>query len=284
MKVTHYDKVGDFYGRVEGYLVEHEAHHNLMLGICATLLEHPERYPHPPLLATVEEDGELLLAALRTPPHNLVVSRVVSLEAVQALARELSQRRESLPGVNGPAVEAEAFAGAWQALAGQPYHKNMALRIYQLEQVNPVTGVSGYLRKASEDDRDRLVRWRRAFMVEALGASEEDDGERAADHLLRVGGLYFWEDDGPVSMAFAGRPTPNGKGVNLVYTPPEYRKRGYASACVAGVSQAVLDEGRRYCFLFTDLANPTSNHIYQAIGYRPVCDVDEYTFEVEVQA
>ena len=66
--------------------------------------------------------------------------------------------------------------------------------------------------------------------------------------------------------------------VNAVYTPPGLRGRGYASACVAALSQKLLDEGRRYCFLFTDLANPTSNRIYQAVGYEAVVDVDEYKF------
>jgi predicted GNAT family acetyltransferase len=62
--------------------------------------------------------------------------------------------------------------------------------------------------------------------------------------------------------------------IGPVYTPPEARNRGYASALVAAISQAQLDAGRRFCFLFTDLANPTANHIYQAIGYEPVRDVD----------
>ncbi len=59
----------------------------------------------------------------------------------------------------------------------------------------------------------------------------------------------------------------------------KYRRQGYASSCVAALSQTLLDQGRKYCFLFTDLANPTSNHIYQAIGYQPICDMNEYWFE-----
>jgi len=72
--------------------------------------------------------------------------------------------------------------------------------------------------------------------------------------------------------------TPEGSRVGPVYTPSPLRGRGYASALVAAASQAQLGAGRRFCFLFTDLANPTSNEIYQAIGYEPVCDVDEYRF------
>ena len=80
-------------------------------------------------------------------------------------------------------------------------------------------------------------------------------------------------------MAGFSGATPNGIRVNLVYTPPEYRKKGYATSCVAALSQTLLDQGRKYCFLFTDLANPTSNHIYQTIGYQPVCDMNDYWFE-----
>jgi predicted GNAT family acetyltransferase len=80
-------------------------------------------------------------------------------------------------------------------------------------------------------------------------------------------------------MAGSTGPTPHGIRIGAVYTPPEYRQRGYASACVAYLSQMMLDSGRKFCFLFTDLSNPTSNHIYQQIGYEPVCDVDNYVFE-----
>lgn len=82
----------------------------------------------------------------------------------------------------------------------------------------------------------------------------------------------------PVAMAGVSGRTPSGARVGAVYTPPDRRRRGYASALVATLSQAQLDAGARFCFLFTDLANPTSNKIYQDIGYEPVCDVDEYRF------
>ena len=91
----------------------------------------------------------------------------------------------------------------------------------------------------------------------------------------------IWEKKGiPVSMAGYAGPTPNGIRIGAVYTPPEQRKKGYASAVTGGLSQHMLDLGYRFCFLFTDLLNPTSNHIYQQIGYKPVCDVDRYVFKL----
>src|SRR6185369_491689 len=106
--------------------------------------------------------------------------------------------------------------------------------------------------------------------------------ERAVDHGLgtRDAGVALWEDDGrPVSLSGWGGPTPNGIRIGPVYTPPEHRGRGYATALVAGLSQALLDRGRRFCFLYTDLANPTSNAIYERIGYVKVAESAMVAFE-----
>jgi hypothetical protein len=121
-----------------------------------------------------------------------------------------------------------------------------------------------------------------AFDVEAFGhEAGRRDVTALADELIdaphRTG--WMWEDGEPASVCCTTGTTPNGIRVGAVYTPPERRRHGYASAMVAAVSQAELDAGRRYCFLFTDLANPTSNRIYRAIGYEPVRDVDIYRFE-----
>ena len=80
-------------------------------------------------------------------------------------------------------------------------------------------------------------------------------------------------------MAAFGGATPSGIRINAVYTPPKYRGKGYATSCVKGVSQKLLNQGYRYCFLFTNLANPISNHIYRQIGYQPVWEISNYAFK-----
>ena len=120
-------------------------------------------------------------------------------------------------------------------------------------------------------------------MQEALDTGTQEEAEAAAVQRIQDGDIYLWATEAtaysqPVSMAMKTRPTRCGISVTLVYTPPEMRRRGYASACVAELSRMLLDEGWEYCSLYTDLANPTSNHIYAEIGYGPVCDVDEYEF------
>ena len=119
-------------------------------------------------------------------------------------------------------------------------------------------------------------------MFEAFGQADPVEADAMADRWLagRSRTLWLWEDgDAVVSLCGVGGPTPHGIRIGPVYTPPAARGRGYASALVAAVSQEALDAGRRFCFLFTDAANPTSNHIYQEIGYEHVRDVDIWEFD-----
>ncbi len=140
----------------------------------------------------------------------------------------------------------------------------------------PPSPCSGAARVADEGDRTLLVDWLRAFSIEALAEDEPDEAalEASVEHKLVAddGAYVLWEVGGePVSCAGYGSSTPSGTRVGPVYTPPEHRGRGYASAVTAHVSADRLAAGRRFCFLYTDLANPTSNKIYADIGYRPVC-------------
>ena len=93
------------------------------------------------------------------------------------------------------------------------------------------------------------------------------------------GSLFIWENDDAVAMAGLEHETARGIAISWVYTPAHVRRRGYATACVATLTQSILDGGKKFCCLYTDLANPASNSIYQKIGYRPVCDVQDWIFE-----
>ncbi len=198
---------------------------------------------------------------------------------LDALAADLADRYEDVPGVTGRVEAAEAFAEAWVTRRPAAVTTAMSLRIYQLDQVQPPRSrASGSIRVIEAGDLDLLVEWMTAFERDThIGG--ETDVRAAARRRIDEQSVFIWEDGGPVSMAASAGPTPNGIRVNLVYTPPGLRGRGYASACVAAVSQHLLDTGRSFCFLYTDLENPTSNRIYQNIGYRPVCDAAALDFE-----
>jgi uncharacterized protein len=269
-----------FYLRAERFLLQHEACHNLILGLSAGMLNRARSPEASPYLAVVQDAGAIVAAALMTPPYNLVLSRARAERALECIAADVCAADRVPPGVLGPIPESERFASIWKRQTGQPFRKARAQRIYQVDEVRPPRGVPGAMRRATDGDRPLLVRWFLAFAQEALGEDNRASVDQRVEGFLRGPGrgLYVWEDPEPVSMAGHAGPTPNGIRVSAVYTPPERRNRGYASACVAALSQMLLDGGRRFCFLFTDLANPTSNRIYQQIGYRAVCDVDEFKF------
>jgi hypothetical protein len=157
----------------------------------------------------------------------------------------------------------------------------MAQGVYALERVEPIAAVAGRTRDANAADRALLLTWWSAFMREAVPESDLTRVPTALDHRLGAvdAGIVLWCDPEPVAFAAYGGPTPKGIRIGPVYTPPEHRGRGYATSLVAGLSQRLLDDGRRFCFLFTDLANPTSNAIYVRIGYRLVCESADVVFE-----
>ena len=275
MRLERFTDAAQFYGRVEAFLLCHEAHHNLLFGILAGLKEKPNAQAYFALV----EDGDICAVAVRTPPHNLVLSLTSDKNALGLLVKDVQEVSPDLSGVLGLTDDAAAFAELWKAETGQPYTLGMRQCIYCSSTIQGVTGVKGSLRRAEERDRLLLVDWLAAFSEEALGGTERGEAERLADAFLRGSGknIYLWEDDEAVSMAGYNGPTPHGIRVSAVYTPPEHRGRGYARACTAALSQILLDS-YQFCFLFTDRANATSNYIYQQIGYKPVCDVNEYRF------
>ena len=264
-----------FYERTKVYLLKHEAAHSVIFRAINALINRPDRSPKSPYLATVEVNGAVLAVALHRPPRQLLLSQTISLQAIKLIAQDLDSKL--LAGVMAPATVAQKFAQVWHNLTGQSYREGMQLRCFQLSTVQPVT-TNGDLRQATAAERELLIVWCRAFIAEAL-PDEDHNEENTVDRLLHQGSLSVWHDRLPVSMANYTEPTPNGIGINLVYTPPEFRRHGYASACVAALSQYLLNRGHQFCFLFTDLTNPTSNRIYQTLGYQPVGDLRNYWFD-----
>jgi len=277
VRVTTYADPAAFAAVAVPRLMRDEAANCLPLGIIDTLLNDPRRYPTFHLM-TVDEGPELQGVAWMTPPHPLGLSAMPS-AAVVALLQYALTLREGVPSVLGPKPVVDEFKALWLSRTGCSRHSTREQRIYRLDQVAPAPPVPGELRVSTEEDLDWLTEWSHAFVTDC-GLSDSPEAVRVAVLAsVRAGNRVFWASEGlPVSMAGYGGRTPSGVRINWVYTPPEQRRQGYASALVAALSQKLLFEGRRFCFLYTDLANPTSNSIYQRIGYKPACDCAHHTF------
>ncbi|MCC6615089.1 MAG: GNAT family N-acetyltransferase [Anaerolineae bacterium] len=282
MQIKRFVPKDDTWPRAEAFLLQREAEHNLILGMGSSL-RLGERHADNAYFALIEDAGAPVAVAMCTPPYELVISCAASPAALRQLADDYYSVDPNLAGVNGENPTALAFADIWSSMTGRPYRIQVAMRLYKLTEVNPVSGVSGEMRAARQEHFELLTEWTMAFAEEAMDGMSQQDAAAMIYRILSAdqsrNGLRLWVDDGQiVSMASYGRMTAHGVTVNLVYTPPERRGKGYASACVAALSQELLDRGRTFCSLYTDLANPTSNHIYQVIGYQPVIDVNQLRF------
>lgn len=273
-----------WFRRTAAYLTRHEAENNLLLGLAHTLMNDPGAYAEY-YMGTVVEDDAVVGAALMTVPYNLILSHTEHPDALEALAANVVRTHRTLPGVNGRKDLSHTFARLWTVRTGQPHELEMEQRVYQLREVKAPAGAAGSLRPAEASDIDLIADWMYDFAIDAHLEADRERSRIAAERAFRtkIRRTFFWVVDGePVCMVGATGPTPNGIRIGPVYTPAAQRRKGYGSACTAAVSQQMLSEGRTYCFLFTDTSNPTSNKIYQEIGYEPVCDTDLIKFRPTV--
>ncbi len=281
MRVEHYTDVERFRAVVWPLLAQQEAENNLLLGVLAGIQRGV--YENPLMVAALHGDTAVMVA-LRTPPRHLLFSTTDHPAALAPLLETVYTRNLALPGVIAPIKTATRAAEDWAARTGGAYTVGMEMRIYKLEQVTAPTGIPGAARLATQADHDLIYRWMFDFQAEALNETLDADvlQKLVAQRLQAEPGVaetLLWEVDGEVvSMAYYSGGPPNGCRVSGVYTPPKHRRHGYGSAITAAVSQRVLDAGKSFCFLFTDLANPTSNSIYQQIGYHPVVGVNRIDF------
>jgi uncharacterized protein len=262
------------------YLAKREAENNLQLGV----LDHVAagRFTAATLLLAEDAHGDTAAVLMRTPPHALLVAAGDVPAAREALLSALLDDAERLPGMVGPLPDVEGAAAWWSAHTGAHARRRMHQGVYRLRAVKRSDRAAGRLRAAEERDRYLVIPWLDAFGREALDGTATD-AARVWDSFQgeSVRRLYLWEtpEGRSVSLAAVSGRTPNGVRISSVYTPPEERRRGYASALVAALSRSELESGTRFCFLYTDLANPTSNHIYRDVGYERVGEAAEYVFE-----
>ena len=216
-------------------------------------------------------DGKLDGVVLQTPPYPLLLAAAPP-ESVAALLTLLAAERGLPAAVNVDAAGEEQFLAAWSASTGGTGLARMRQRLFRLGALAaPHPAPPGVARVADRGDVDLLVDWHDAFAREAGTVAAGSD--RIVADRLSHGGLTLWEvGGGPVAMAGTHRPVAGVVRVSGVYTPPAERRRGYGGAVTAAVSQAALTAGAAGVVLFTDVANPTSNAIYQRLGYRPIED------------
>ncbi|MCX4666543.1 GNAT family N-acetyltransferase [Streptomyces sp. NBC_01381] len=276
-----FDDVDSFLARAGDFLHSRPALHTIPLTVTDALRTRGAHAygSEAPVFGVLERAGEVRATYFRTPPNRLVLTPLTP-EGADALAAHLVAAGLPVPGVSADRDTATDFTEAWQRHTGATPTLHEHQRLYRLDTLTPPEPLpEGRSRVAGVQDRDQLMRWHREFVVSIGGIPAADHGPWA-DTRIANRRVMLWEtpDGTPVSMAGMTPMVAGQIRVAPVYTPAHLRGRGYAGAATAAVSRAALAEGAAEVVLFADLANETSNGLYQRIGYRQVADFALYSF------
>jgi predicted GNAT family acetyltransferase len=275
------EDLDDFLARTGDFLHSRPALHTMPLTVTETLRTRGANAfgLEATVFGRLERGGEVSAAFYRTPSGRLSLTPVTR-EQADLLAARLAGLGHPLPGVSGDHDTATAFAESWQRRTGAVPALRDRLRLYRLDTLTPPEPLpEGRGRVVGGQDREQLMLWCGEFAA-AVGEVRSVDAGSWADTRFADKRFWFWEipDGTPVSMAGVTSMVAGQIRVDPVYTPAHFRGRGYAGAVTVEVSRAALAAGATEVVLFADLANPTSNGLYQRIGYVPVTDFSVYDF------
>lgn len=282
MKVVTHPTVTEFW-QVAGPLFSADpVHHTVAMTVINSLLAGGRFGELPPVFLTVHDGDDVIGAAFCTPPFPISVT-AIPIRAIPAVIDHLLTTDLRPSGISGMQPEAEAFVAAWTERAGAEITNRIDQRLYRLAGLRPPTGVPGAADVATDADIVLVAGWYQEFGRGAHFFRQHPSLDtllrQVRDQQAAGTGQLIWRVEGlPVSLAVISAPKLGMARIGPVYTPPEHRDHGYASAVTAAAARWGLDQGVEHVLLYTDLSNPVSNSIYQRIGFVPVADALDVTF------
>jgi len=261
-----YEEVLRFKEDVTSFLEKNEQANNLILGVLQVVQE-------PIFMAVAKRGEEVTIVFLQTVERQMIVATSeIAEEDIVELAKELTKVYPDIPGFIGNKKVIKKLAEEIAILEQKKIVVGMEQGVYELKRVKKKWN-DGIFRTINSDELPLIEKWIYQFCEDVKLPTTKEEAKQTAHTLITTNRLFGLEVGGKlVSVAAKTRPTTNNITVNFVYTPKEERKKGYASNCVAALSQRMLDEGYKTTTLYTDLANPTSNKIYQEIGYEEIME------------
>ena len=266
--------IREFVERVVPFLAPREVEFNLLIGLAARYAALDE-VPSDSVWLALEDEGQLVGAALRTPPHYVTVSELPP-GGARAVAEFFLELGAVPDGASGPDEHGRDVLVALQERLGGRIALRSGELIYSLESVNDVPTPPGSARLATADDLELLTGHVDAFFRE-VALPYQVDPAALAERYVATGTALLWDDGGVRALACEARKTTTGVAIAPVYTVPSSRRRGYGTAVTAELSRRLLGAGNRFVCLFAEQKNPTANHVYQTIGFRRVRDFNVWS-------
>ncbi len=271
MKVKSYQSAKNYLQENLKFLEEKEAINGLLLGLA---IANKKKEKDDTLYLTIQDEKEILFTAIKTVGRNLIVygNESKQNEYNRILISYLRTNKIVLPGIIGPKNLVLQLGELIKNEFNWEYKIGFKQLVYILEEVKYNPKIKGKLKKVKSNNLDLISKWMNWFCIEALKEKDKKGAYKIAKNKILNGEVYIWIDNSEVTMSCTARPTNNGITINYVYTPIEFRNKGYGTKIVAKLSHLMLEKGYKFCTLFTDLDNPTSNNIYKKIGYEPIAE------------
>lgn len=274
MEFKKFEDAHEFAEKAESILTEREDVYSLFFGVLQAI---KAGVYEDPFMATIEEDGEVLALFQMTSPHplNIILVDEDRMEEILDLAiQSLIALEIEIVSIISLKSWANRFAEKWEVKTAKSSKVLMDQGVYRLDQVDEtLKESSGAWRFANERDCPLIGNWYNLFEKEAgLPVTSKEDVRSRVEKFVKEREVFLWIDKGKVvSMMKKSRPTKHSVTVSLVFTPQEERRKGYARTMVAECSKELLKD-YKFCVLYTDMMNPTSNKIYKEIGYKKIAD------------
>jgi predicted GNAT family acetyltransferase len=270
MEIVRYDSPCEAREHAQKYLALDTLRNTLVL----TILDARIADAQPGRYWVAVENGQVVGVGLQAPLERPLVLSVMPLDTAAKLAIGIAKESVELAGVTGEAQNASRFAGEWTACRRVAAHPIGARRLYELRSVRPGATTKGAMERAAPVHQEIVHDWHAAFLKDIGESSQDADFVR---RRIEAGLVWFWTDEGFKSIATVSPPVLSSVRFQSVYTPPDYRRRGYAESLVRAVSRQLLGEGLR-TMLITDLGDPVANGVYQRIGYEAAAEMILYRF------
>ncbi|MDD4976788.1 MAG: GNAT family N-acetyltransferase [Bacteriovorax sp.] len=272
MKLIKHNNCEDFLAHNEELLIKNESFHNLMLGLAYGIRD-KKFETNEPLFYSITDGFEVIACALRSNKDKPLIVTKMPVQAVDLLVQDLTSSGIDLDSIVGEEASATYFKDQWTNLKKLNFKINIYLGVYECKKVIFPSEALGELIQATEDHKETLREYIKGFSLDCFpnspDTSLDDNVEKLMNRHLQNKSIFLLKSksDELVSMVANVRSTLNGGTISLVYTPPSLRGKGYASYGVALLSEKIILGGKKFTNLFTDLTNPTSNSIYQKIGF-----------------
>lgn len=269
LRVVEHQGAQRFWQVVEPMLVVREAENCVLIGLIQDVLRGSAAGNW--RLLSIEERDRPGAAALVSSTGMLVLTWATP-EMLERLIDFLQAARQPVTSIYAPAYTSWQFSRRWAEATQQDFTFDREERVYQLSRVRYELPATGRLEAATSADQPLLVRWLERFVYEVRYECATDVAQLAG-LLIQARAAFLWKAPDPVAMASWSLTSTHGASMNFVYTPPEFRGRGYGKAVSAALGGHMLASGRRYCFILTDREDMRTNALYQKIGARTVCEM-----------